>query len=285
VNTLAYTLGSDVAFASGQYLPATTAGRRLLAHELTHVLQQSGGDGLRIQRQHAPKEEAGSTSATTEATPAPIVPVSTASTETATPVPTDPAKLSGKKWWEANQGKTPLKEIAATGISDLESDFQTKVTEFKKALDDAGANISAIDTLRSKERAHVFHYAWEVKEGNIKASAVPAMAGVDIVWDHGDDAKSKAGAQEIITAAGVVTLAALTSRHILGKAIDWNITWTGDLKIKKKDGTEVEIKSEPRNGGDPGNTELHEVGKGYGVIKGIFKKPKPDAPHWSSDGQ
>ena len=36
----AYTLGSDIAFAPGEYRPETEAGRMLLAHELTHVLQQ-----------------------------------------------------------------------------------------------------------------------------------------------------------------------------------------------------------------------------------------------------
>src|SRR5258705_13457757 len=43
VDALAYTVGQDVVFASGQYAPNTPAGRRLLAHELTHVLQQSAG--------------------------------------------------------------------------------------------------------------------------------------------------------------------------------------------------------------------------------------------------
>jgi len=44
INALAYTSGSDIAFAAGQYQPGTEAGRRLLAHELTHVVQQSSGD-------------------------------------------------------------------------------------------------------------------------------------------------------------------------------------------------------------------------------------------------
>jgi|GEM_PF-4480704 len=42
VNALAYTLKSDLVFASGQYMPNTQTGRQLLAHELTHVVQQSG---------------------------------------------------------------------------------------------------------------------------------------------------------------------------------------------------------------------------------------------------
>lgn len=41
VNALAYTVGKDVVFGAGQYAPGTRAGRRLLAHELTHVAQQS----------------------------------------------------------------------------------------------------------------------------------------------------------------------------------------------------------------------------------------------------
>jgi hypothetical protein len=40
VNALAYTVGRDVVFGAGQYQPATRAGRSLLAHELTHVVQQ-----------------------------------------------------------------------------------------------------------------------------------------------------------------------------------------------------------------------------------------------------
>lgn len=39
----AYTLGLDLVFAAGRYQPGTAAGDRLLAHELTHVLQQSAG--------------------------------------------------------------------------------------------------------------------------------------------------------------------------------------------------------------------------------------------------
>jgi hypothetical protein len=41
LNASAYTVGHDVAFGARQYLPKTSEGRRLLAHELTHVLQQS----------------------------------------------------------------------------------------------------------------------------------------------------------------------------------------------------------------------------------------------------
>lgn len=64
VRARAFTVGRDVVFGAGQYAPASDSGRRLLAHELTHVVQQGaaapiGGDrreqlldtgGPRIQR-------------------------------------------------------------------------------------------------------------------------------------------------------------------------------------------------------------------------------------------
>lgn len=42
VNALAYTVGRDVVFGNGQYDPTTAGGRGTLAHELTHVVQQTG---------------------------------------------------------------------------------------------------------------------------------------------------------------------------------------------------------------------------------------------------
>ena len=40
MNARAYTVGQHIVFAAGQFAPATEAGRHLLAHELTHVVQQ-----------------------------------------------------------------------------------------------------------------------------------------------------------------------------------------------------------------------------------------------------
>jgi hypothetical protein len=55
VNALAYTVRNDVVFGSGRYQPETIAGKRLLAHELTHVTQQNPSG---IYRQ-SPGSEAG----------------------------------------------------------------------------------------------------------------------------------------------------------------------------------------------------------------------------------
>lgn len=46
----AYTVGPNVVFGRGAYAPHTSKGYHLLAHELTHVVQQSQGDASLIQR-------------------------------------------------------------------------------------------------------------------------------------------------------------------------------------------------------------------------------------------
>jgi hypothetical protein len=50
LNSLAYTAGRHVVFGAGQYAPGTDEGDRLLAHELTHTLQQGRGAPHTIQR-------------------------------------------------------------------------------------------------------------------------------------------------------------------------------------------------------------------------------------------
>jgi hypothetical protein len=50
VNARAYTVGTDIVFAAGEYQPRTPEGRRLLAHELAHVVQQS--DPAPVRRPH-----------------------------------------------------------------------------------------------------------------------------------------------------------------------------------------------------------------------------------------
>jgi hypothetical protein len=51
VNARAFTVGSDIVFGGGEYRPESKDGQKLLAHELTHVVQQTGP----VQRQ--PGEE------------------------------------------------------------------------------------------------------------------------------------------------------------------------------------------------------------------------------------
>jgi hypothetical protein len=53
LNASAYTVGRDVVFGAGRYDPAGDHGRRLLAHELTHTLQQGAARPF-VQRDTAP---------------------------------------------------------------------------------------------------------------------------------------------------------------------------------------------------------------------------------------
>lgn len=49
MNANAYTIGHDIFFGTGRYAPETKTGLGLLAHELAHVVQQSGGQSPDVQ--------------------------------------------------------------------------------------------------------------------------------------------------------------------------------------------------------------------------------------------
>lgn len=52
VNAIAYTVGSHIVFSPGAFAPESETGRKLLAHELTHVAQQTNaGNAVSLQRQ------------------------------------------------------------------------------------------------------------------------------------------------------------------------------------------------------------------------------------------
>ena len=51
INAQAFTIGKDIYFNSGKYQTSTLKGKKLLAHELTHVVQQSKNSDLGIQRE------------------------------------------------------------------------------------------------------------------------------------------------------------------------------------------------------------------------------------------
>ena len=58
INAHAYTFGNNIVFNAGRFAPATSTGSRLLAHELTHVVQQSAMVQPKlIQRDNGPESE------------------------------------------------------------------------------------------------------------------------------------------------------------------------------------------------------------------------------------
>lgn len=179
---------------------------------------------------------------------------------------------SGADWWNANQARYPN----SAAVADLAPPFRDRVAAFLRALADAGATIAISSTRRNATRAHLMHYGWRVAKGLVAPGKVPALPGLAIRWDHGDPAKSRAGAQQMVDLFQIAYEPALTSRHVEGRAIDMTIGWTGTLKVKDKAGRTREIDA-PRSGDT--NTDLHKLGATYGVIK-----LPSDPPHWSDDG-
>lgn len=58
VNANAYTVGHDIVFAAGRFATANSEGPRLLAHELTHVVQQGDGGSVLQRDVRGPKATA-----------------------------------------------------------------------------------------------------------------------------------------------------------------------------------------------------------------------------------
>ena len=193
------------------------------------------------------------------------------STRTAAPAPT-PASLSGAAWWHANQAKFPN----SAAVADLVQPFRDNVTAFLRALDEADATVKVSATRRNRTRAQLMHYSWRIAHGTIAPKDVPAIPGCAIQWDHGDLARSKQGAQEMVDLFGIAFQPSLTSRHIEGRAIDMTIGWTGTLQLRDKLGRTHALGA-PRSGDT--NTDLHAIGASYGVRKLVS-----DPPHWSDDG-
>jgi hypothetical protein len=91
LNAHAYTVGNNIVFGAGKFAPLTHDGRRLIAHELTHVVQQSFiSDAGRVgpthgtpvaQRQTAPASQGPIQQTPARQTPAPQAPASKAATQ------------------------------------------------------------------------------------------------------------------------------------------------------------------------------------------------------------
>ncbi len=154
--------------------------------------------------------------------------------------------------------------------ADLMSPFGGKCDAFIAAIEAAGGSVAISATLRPKQRAHLMHWAWQVAKAGVDPAKVPAEAGVDIEWDHGEAAASTQGAMAMVSGYGLAYKPSLTSRHIQGRAIDMTITGIIGKTMQGKDGSDVAIASAK---------VLHAVGADYGVVKLVS-----DPPHWSDDG-
>lgn len=184
----------------------------------------------------------------------------------------DASRLSGATWWHANQARFP--NVAT--LDGLANDFRSKIEEFLAALKDATIQVAISSTRRSKQRAYLMHYSWNVAKGFTRPADVPLDPDVNIIWDHGDLQQSQQAAKEMVDLFGLAHDAALNSRHIQGLAIDMNLTWRGTVCIRDKTGEMIEIDGRIEAGK---NLSLHNVGASFEVYKLVS-----DPPHWSADG-
>jgi len=176
-------------------------------------------------------------------------------------------RLSGAAWWYANQARYPN----SNPLDDLAADFRRNAKRFVGALREGGASVRVSATLRNRIRAHLMHYSWRVARNQIAPADVPDIDGCDIIWDHGDPARSRAAAVEMVRLFRIVFKPSLTSNHIQGTAVDMTIERPAALTVKDGAGKTVTITSA---------AELHRLGASFGV-----HNLATDPPHWSGNGR
>lgn len=203
-----------------------------------------------------------------------------AADQTPVTVSIEARELSGAQWVSRFPGSASLDDLAMP--------FRDYASAFVGALRNAGATVTVSATFRPLERAYLMHWAWMIAKASQDPQTIPAMAGVNIRWDHQDD-NGKYSSERSIDAAKAMTRSygidslgvapALISRHTARCATDISIHWQGPLEIQSADGNTVRILGTPRTGM---NSALHVVGATYGVIK--YNQSGHDRPHWSDTG-
>lgn len=183
-------------------------------------------------------------------------------------------ELSGVVW------VSRFPDTHSTG--DLAGAFRSGCEAFIAAARAGGATVEVSSTRRPKQRAQLMHFSWRVHKQTLNPQNVPSLPGIDIEWVHRradgsvNLAASRAAATAMVNAYDIAFQPSLTSLHVVGKAIDMTISWTGSLSIAEKSGTVRKVASTPRGGMNLG---LRRVGRTYGVLK-----HPTDRPHWSTTG-
>ncbi len=203
---------------------------------------------------------------------------------------------SGSQW----VGQFP----GSKSLDDLTPEFKAKLSSFLAAL---GPNhYQIIQTFRPQKRAYLTHFSYKVAHGldptqvpDFDPSEVadndPYKGPIDICWLHRhadgtpDPDGSTEAAQAMVATYQIAYAPAYPTNHTGRDAVDMQISWTGNLQIRKApdaqhpDGQMVTITSDPKNGGTlanpAGNADLNAVAATYGVYKLTV-----DWPHWSAGG-
>ena len=184
-------------------------------------------------------------------------------------------ELSGASW---------AKRFAGSSLTrDLSGIFRHAVEDFICAMEAAGIDVVVAATYRPAKRSYLMHWCWRIVNDGADAAKIPALAGVDIEWQHPSKAESIKAASDMVAALSIKRLRtrpALRSQHNLGLAIDMAISWRGTVVVKDAKGDPVKIDTLPRTGM---NRQLIAIGASYGVKK--YLGGNRDIPHWSNSGR
>jgi uncharacterized protein YgiM (DUF1202 family) len=168
----------------------------------------------------------------------------------------------------------------STEFSALDPSWGPRAEAFVTGLRAAGAQVHITAGLRHPNRAFLMHYAWGVAHGQYtpaQGNAACRGRGINIEWDHGNAAASRAAAQALVNAFGLVHQASITSNHVHGLAIDMeisglpaSITMNGQTYTTRRGAS-----------GAAAAESVVPIGRGMGVI--WFGAG--DRVHWSHNGR
>ncbi len=262
VGALAYTVGNDIVFGSGQY---TQPGGRLLAHELTHTIQQRGGmsagpPGQRLGRvsggdPHAIQRQGGGTHA----------PAHPSAAGRRSAVPATPRLGSCRPVQDDLRPTAPW--------ADLQRTYRARCAS------------AAADVAGQAERT------WDdIRHGRApRAPHVPdARSSVDCACAYMPPKEAATAAMAVVLAAG--PLAARLYWHFLGASGTPMTIDVADM-VARSAGVRAKIRQSIARGGMSGTTRLeqHDYGDrelqfAYGAIDCVQWQAMPPATHhWRSD--
>jgi hypothetical protein len=188
IRAQAFTLGRDIVFGQDRYAPDTRAGRSLLAHELTHVIQQTKPD-LRKRRD----EHAG------EIIP-PKVNLTAPSTKQFRRRGRRPPKWIRKQGdiWKSNRPFATLEELAQLLGMKRENWMCIRPTLMKYPAEPYWEHISLYD---------------EFDVSNLTKTKGPAISGHELVGDHADWAQHFYGVPAFSQSPGQVIAQKASGNH------------------------------------------------------------------------
>jgi hypothetical protein len=229
VNAQAFTVGHNVVFDAGKFNPGTFEGKRLIAHELTHVVQQTGNLNRQTTtgRAHQPN-----------------------------------GQLSGAQWVNQFPQSTSIDDL----VEPFRTNVNNFVSALRAAGAVVHISTTFRPPERAYLMHYSFRIANNtLNPANVPRH--PGINIIWLHRDdkgNPDLNASRQAANAMVAGYNIAFAPALHTRHTQGLAIDMTISWRGNLNIMNGSGTVVHITSQPRNGG---NTDLHTVGRTYSVIK------------------